>query len=435
MGISYYQRVVIMAEEVNLLTVPEASEFLGHSVQHTRLLIREGKLPGYKIGRDWMIPRSALTEYNTHKSSVPLFPNLDEKEETAQLSFFGPKNITNKCFFYFKDGKAVKPVESHELNEKARLKLRQIYESRNGNIPDYFLCNWDKVALYHPGADVDKANAILINPEEGAYDLSNRLNDLTGKEWTKFTCSWFRFNALQSDLKEERAVAPDSKDHPATFSPTMIEAFVRFFTKKGQRVLDPFCGIGSTLVACRRSGRIGYGIELNKKYYEVCMERVPEFRENIFNCNAEDLGHLGLPEIDFSISSPPYWNMLNRSTRDFRKLRNKSNLDYKYSVDEQDLGNIAEYDEFLKRVSNIYLMIYDLLKQGGYLVVIVKNVKKGGKLYPLAWDLAGSLSKKYVLKDEKIWAQDEIGLAPYGYPFSWVSNILHHYCLVVRKEA
>lgn len=423
-----------MLEETNLLTVPEASEFLGHSVQHIRLLIREGKLPGHKIGRDWMIPRSAVTEYNTRRSSISLFPDLDEKGQTPQLSLFGPKNTTNEYFFYFRDSKVIKPVESQELNEKARLKLRHIYENRNGDIPDYFQKNWDKVALFNPSADVDKANAILINPEDGAYDLSNKLNDLTGKEWTKFTCSWFRFNALQSDLKEERAIASDSKDHPATFSPTMIEGFVRFFTKEGQKVLDPFCGIGSTLVACKRSRRIGYGIELNNKYYEVCLKRVPEFRGNIFNCNAEDLGSLGLTELDFSISSPPYWNMLNRSTRDFRKLRTKSNLDYKYSADDHDLGNITEYDEFLNRVSNIYLLMYDLLKQGGYLVVIVKNVKKGGKLYPLAWDLARSLSKKYVLKDEKIWIQDEIGLAPYGYPFSWASNILHHYCLIVRKE-
>lgn len=425
-----------MVEETNLLTVPEASEFLGHTVQHVRILIREGKLPGQKIGRDWMIPRNAVIEYNTRKSSMSLFPDLDESEkgQTSQFSLFGPKNTPNKYFFYFRDSKVIKPVESQELNEKARLKLQQIYEHRNGNIPDYFQKNWDRVALFNPSADVERANAILINPEDGAYDLNNRLNDLTGKEWTKFTCSWFRFNALQSDLKEERAIAPDSKDHPATFSPTMIEGFVRFFTKQGQRVLDPFCGIGSTLVACKRSRRIGYGIELNKKYYEVSLKRVPEFRENIFNCNAKDLTSLGLPEIDFSISSPPYWNMLNRSTRDFKKLRTKSNLDYKYSVDGQDLGNITEYDEFLNRVSNIYLAMYDLLKQGGYLVIIVKNVKKGGKLYPLAWDLARSLSKKYVLKDEKIWIQDEIGLAPYGYPFSWVSNILHHYCLIVRKE-
>ena len=89
---------------------------------------------------------------------------------------------------------------------------------------------------------------------------------------------------------------------------------------------------------------------------------------------------------------------------------------------------------FLERVSGVYIQIYDFLKNNSYLVVIVKNLKKEGKHYPLAWDLAGVLSKKYVLKDEKIWCQDKIGLAPFGYPFSWTSNIVHHYCLIFRKE-
>ena len=423
-----------MIREADLLTVPEAAEYLGHTVQHTRLLVRQGKLTGYKIGRDWMIPRSAVADYNTRRSSIPLFPTLNRNRHTTQLSLFEPGGRRSKYYLYYKDKKVIKPVESEELNEQARVKLADIYNSHNDNIPDYFLSNWDKVALFHPAGDVQKAGAILMNPDDGAYDLNNKLNDLTGKEWTRFTCSWFRFNALQSDLEEERRVAPNSQDHPATFSPTMIEDFVRFFTKRGHKVLDPFCGIGSTLVACKRTGRVGFGVELNKKYFEICLKRVPEFRENIFNCNAEEINHLGLPQMDFSISSPPYWNVLNRSTRDFRKVRTQDNLDYKYSADEQDLGNIVDYDEFITRVSNIYVSIYDLLGQGGYLVVIVKNVKKGGKLYPLAWDLARSLSKKYSLKDEKIWMQDEISLAPYGYPFSWVSNILHHYCIIVRKE-
>jgi len=55
-------------------------------------------------------------------------------------------------------------------------------------------------------------------------------------------------------------------------------------------------------------------------------------------------------------------------------------------------------------------------------------------MYPLAWDLARELSKRYILKDEKIWIQDKIGLSPYGYPHSWSSNILHHYCLILKKE-
>lgn len=57
-----------MTSEADLLTVPEATKYLGHTVQHTRLLIRQGKLTGYKIGRDWMVPRSAIADYNMRRS-------------------------------------------------------------------------------------------------------------------------------------------------------------------------------------------------------------------------------------------------------------------------------------------------------------------------------------------------------------------------------
>jgi DNA modification methylase len=337
-------------------------------------------------------------------------------------------------YFYYKDKKHVVPVLDQEKNEQAKKKLEHILKTKKASIPQYFIERWPEVALYNPGGDVENANAILLNPEEGAYDLSNPLNHLTGKEWVKFSCSWFIFNALQKDLKEEREISPNTQDHPATFSPTMIEDFVRYFTKAGENVLDPFCGIGSTLVACKRTGRIGYGIELNKKYYDLCLKRTPEFKNNIYNENAGNIKKLNLPKMAYSISSPPYWNVLNRSTKDFKNNRTKNGLDVNYSTNTEDLGNIDDYELFLEKVANIYFDIYDLLKDGGYLTVIVKNVKKEGKLYPLAWDLARILSKKYSLKDEKLWIQDKIGLAPYGYPSAWASNILHHYCLIFQKK-
>lgn len=344
------------------------------------------------------------------------------------------KKKTDRPYFYWKNKKKVEPVTNPEKNKQAKKKLDQIFKKNKDVIPKYFLERWSEVSLYNPNAHIEKANAILLNPENGAFDLSNLLNHQTGKEWVKFSCSWFIFNALHKDLKEEREISLDSKDHPATFSPTMIEEFVKFFTKERGSVLDPFCGIGSTLVACKRTNRIGYGIELNKKYYEVCLKRTPDFKKNIFLEDAKNVKKLNLPEIDFSISSPPYWNVLNRSTRDFKNKRTKNGLDYNYSSDSKDLGNIDDYELFLKELAKIYFDIYDLLKEGGYLIVIVKNLKKEGKMYPLAWDLARILSEKYILKDEKIWIQDKVGLAPYGYPFAWSSNILHHYCLIFQKK-
>lgn len=340
----------------------------------------------------------------------------------------------NYYFYYKNSSRNIVPVEDEELNKLAKEKLELIYEECMEEIPKKYIENWGNVKLYSPSGKIEKAKALIIDEKEGAYDLTNKLNEMTGKEWTKFTCSWFIFNALASDLKEEKAVTKDTELHPATFSPTMISEFVNFFTKSGDKVLDPFGGIGSTLVACKRTNRIGYGIELNKKYYDIILKRVPEFSNNVFNDDCRNIDKLNLPTIDFSISSPPYWDVLNRSTDKFEADRKLKGLDVNYSDSLLDLGNIDDYDVFLREVCSVYEKMYDILKYGAYVVIIVKNVKKGGKMYPLAWDIARILGNKYVLKDEKIWIQDKIGLSPYGYPNSWASNILHHYCIILRKE-
>jgi DNA modification methylase len=141
-----------------------------------------------------------------------------------------------------------------------------------------------------------------------------------------------------------------------------------------------------------------------------------------------------LPQFDFSISSPPYWNVLNRSTKDFKIQRQKKDLDVNYSESTLDFGNISDYNVFLESICDVYRNMYKYMKINSYICVIVKNVKKDGNLYPLAWDMAIELGKLFTLKDEKIWIQDKIALSPYGYPSSWASNILHHYCLIFKKE-
>jgi len=338
-------------------------------------------------------------------------------------------------FFYRDSKKKIVPVFDKEKNIAAKKKLAEILTTFSSSIPKKFKENWDSVKLFDNSGNVNNADSILLSPEEGAYCLKNKLNHLTGKEWTKFSCSWFIFNALQKDLKEEREVCKTLQDHPATYSPTMMENFITFFTKEGMSVLDPFSGIGSTLVGCKRTNRVGYGVELNPKYHDLIVKRVPEFKNNVVCGDSRKIKELfSNKKFDFCISSPPYWDVLNRSTDNFQKDRLSKGLDFTYSDAINDLGNLSDYSIFLKELSNIYLDLYDLLNDGAYLVIIVKNLKKGGKIFPLAWDLASVLSKKYTLKDEKIWIQDKVGLAPYGYPSSWTSNVLHHYCIILRKE-
>src|SRR5205085_4348285 len=142
------------------------------------------------------------------------------------------------------------------------------------------------------------------------------------------------------------------------------------------------------------------------------VEQAPRFpdrlRPLLFNADASDLAALGLPPIHYVITSPPYWDMLRaRGAATQKKRRGTAGLDVFYSDDPRDLGNVADYDEFVQRLSAIYAGLKPLLKPKAYLTIIVKNVKKGGIIYPLAWDLARALGENcYTLKDERIWAQD-----------------------------
>jgi DNA methylase len=134
-------------------------------------------------------------------------------------------------------------------------------------------------------------------------------------------------------------------------------------------------------------------------------------------------------------NSPPYWDMLHaRGAGTQKKRRQAPDLDVFYSDDPHDLGNVHDYEEFLGRLVAIYAGLKPLLRERAYLTIIVKNVKKGGKIYPLAWDMGRELGKVYTLKDEKIWCQNDQRLAPYGLGSAWVSNTFHHYCLQFRNE-
>jgi DNA modification methylase len=270
----------------------------------------------------------------------------------------------------------------------------------------------------------------------------NKLNDLNPKSWLKFQKSWF--------IHDPPRRRKDVLRHPAKFPETLAQEFIEFFTRRGQFVLDPMAGTGSALIAALRAGRNAFGIELNSHYVEIAQRIIQEERLSLgestvgLTCqliqgNAEKtynyLQSYGVPSVDYMITSPPYWDMLHaRGAETQRKRRHSEDLDVVYSHDPSDLGNIENYAEFLERLAGIYINIKPCLRRGAYLTIILKNVKKGGKLYPLAWDLARRLDGVFTLKDERIWCQDDIRLAPYGMGNAWVSNTFHHYCLQFRND-
>jgi hypothetical protein len=150
--------------------------------------------------------------------------------------------------------------------------------------------------------------------------------------------------------------------------------------------------------------------------------------------DARALAALALPPIDYCLTSPPYWDMLRRKGFETQQRRRAQGLPLTYSDSPADLGNIADYDTFVSELCQIYERLHAWLRPGAYLTVVVKNVKKGSRMYPLAWDIGSRLARTYTLKDERIWLQDNVSLAPFGMFNVWVSNTHHHYCLNFRKE-
>lgn len=262
----------------------------------------------------------------------------------------------------------------------------------------------------------------------------NRLNDLTPQQWIRFQKSWFIHNPPRR--------GSEVLVHPGKFPETLAQEFIEFFTKRGHLVLDPMVGTGSTLVAALRSGRRAIGIELNPEFVALAAERVAAAARTapgapdvlIMRGDARRLDDYDLPPIDYCLTSPPYWDMLHRKGFETQQLRRQSGLPLAYSNDPADLGNIPDYDRFLDELCAIYERLWHHLRPGAYLTIIVKNVKKRGRMYPLAWDIGQRLSRIYTLKDERIWVQDNVRLAPFGMFNSWVSNTHHHYCLCFRKE-
>ena len=219
----------------------------------------------------------------------------------------------------------------------------------------------------------------------------NKLNDLDSKEWLKFTKTWF--------VHHPKARKETDKLHPAKFPESLVEQFISFFTKRGETVLDPFLGTGSTLVACDETGRKGIGVELAEKYAVIARKRT---KQRVIVGDSLKIDTLVHDTVDFVITSPPYGPMLNKKGLAQNK-RKEEKLDTRYSDDALDLGNVADYGLFVDSLCTVFKKIKPLLREGKYLVIILQNYRDGKIYRPLAWDVARGLSQDYMLVGERIW--------------------------------
>jgi len=202
---------------------------------------------------------------------------------------------------------------------------------------------------------------------------------------------------------------PDKFPDDVRYTPALVEHFLERFTRKGDLVLDPFMGFGTTLFVAEDMSRKAIGIEYDSERCDYVKSLLCKSNADWAVCgDSRQISKLNLPAADFSITSPPYMG--------------KDHTENPFTAYTTIGGG---YEEYLQDLKNIYAQIGSILKPGGYAVIEVSNLKhEDGTLTTLAWDLAREVSLVLDFQGEEI-IEWEPSYA-YGYD--------HSYCLIFKNK-
>lgn len=292
---------------------------------------------------------------------------------------------------------------------------------------------------------------------------ANELNELPGEEWLYFTKSVLT-TAYPSELGHAAR-----KAHGANKPPRLMARLIEFFTRSGELVLDPFAGVGGTLIgaAIARGPRRALGIELDPRWVAIHGSVVAALAAER-DGRGPDIADLGptdpggprrfdpsgiqmrmgdalavLPtlddaSVDFVATDPPYNIQLPLTMAGGKLAEAHANrrTDYAMISDAAaDFANAPDYPAFLDLMERAFAEMARVLRPGRYAVVIVRDAYQGGRYQFVGSDLAARADAVgLVPKGDIIWHQAGTRLRPYGYPRVFVPNIAHQHVLVLRRE-
>ncbi len=284
-----------------------------------------------------------------------------------------------------------------------------------------------------------------------------RLNDLDGKTWVKSTKSvWMdtitasnrqNLSSLEQAMEHGILISESpprdelKKHHPATFSEHDIAKLIRFFTKSGELVLDPFLGSGSSAIASILEGRHFIGIELYPEWETLAKARI-EKTQNSHKVSVDIrqgdslscLAQFDSNFVDFIVTSPPYWGILDKKDHKAKIERIAKGLATHYGDHESDLSNIADYTQFLDMLRKHVEQYHRVLKPKKYVAMIVSDFLHGQEYYLFHAHVADLLKKAgFVIQGLIVLVQDNKKLYPYGYPSTYVPNISNQFIVIGRK--
>lgn len=201
----------------------------------------------------------------------------------------------------------------------------------------------------------------------------------------------------QTTAQRQRAgtYLPECREHPGKMLPDLARRIIRSYSRPGDLVVDPMCGIGTTIVEAARLRRRAVGVDVEDRWVDLAARNL----DHILNDAARPIADVRvgdarqLPDVladatgqvDLVATSPPYACEVGVIDKPAwlagARLCDRDTLNY--SHDAANLGH-ARSDDYRDAMTAIYQACFAALRPGGLLVTVTKNTRRGGRLVDLA---------------------------------------------------
>jgi len=189
--------------------------------------------------------------------------------------------------------------------------------------------------------------------------------------------------------------ATHRSDYRGNFAPQIPRNIIEMYSKKGDMILDPMVGAGTTLIEAKLLARNAIGLDINPQAVELSQKALlfkhqPVSEQRVKVGDARDLSFLKDNSIDLIITHPPYMNIIK----------------YSDETIPQDLSNISSLPRFCDEIEKIAAELFRVLKPDKYCAILIGDTRKSKHYVPLSFLVMRRFLKvSFALKEDIIKVQ------------------------------
>jgi len=220
--------------------------------------------------------------------------------------------------------------------------------------------------------------------------------------------------------------ATHNPNYRGNFAPQIARNIIEMYTTKGDSILDPMVGAGTTLIEAKLLARNALGMDINPDAVQLSekalrFEHHPSSKQKVQVGDARDLSFLKDNSFDLVLTHPPYLNIIRYSDGEIAG----------------DLSNISSLPKFCDEIEKIAEELFRVLKPDKFCAILIGDTRKGKHYVPLAFHVMERFLKVgFVLKEDIIKVQHNCAFTERWRPKAKRDKfylIMHEHLFVFRK--